>query len=44
MSTTPETPPPAATPAATTEDRTVAILTYITLIGFIVAIVLHGSK
>ncbi len=38
MSTTPETPPPA------TEDRTVAILTYLTLIGFIIAIVMHGSK
>ena len=43
MSTTPETP--AAAPAvASTEDRTVAILSYITLIGFIVAIVMHGSK
>jgi len=38
MSTTPETPPPA------TEDRTVAILAYITIIGFIIAIVMHGSK
>ena len=26
------------------EDRTVAILSYITLIGFIIAIVMHGSK
>lgn len=26
------------------EDRTVAILSYITLIGFIVAIVMHGNK
>ena len=33
--------PPAA-PA--TEDRTVAILAYITIIGFIVAIVMHSSK
>jgi len=41
MSTTPETPPP-ATPA--TEDRTVAILTYVTIIGFIIAIVMHSSK
>jgi len=40
MSTT-DTPPPAA---ATTEDRTVAILAYITLIGFIIAIVMHSSK
>lgn len=36
-----DTPPPAA---ATTEDRTVAILAYITLIGFIIAIVMHSSK
>ncbi len=33
-----DTPPPVA------EDRTVAILTYITIIGFIIAIVLHSSK
>ena len=39
MSTTPETPP-----VASTEDRTVAILTYLTIIGFIIAIVMHGSK
>jgi uncharacterized membrane protein len=33
------------TPASTTtEDRTVAILTYVTVIGFIIAIVMHGSK
>lgn len=44
MSNTPETPPPAATPAATTEDRTVAIVSYLTIIGFIVAIILHSNK
>ena len=38
MSTTPETPPSA------TEDRTVAILSYLTIIGFIVALVLHSNK
>ena len=38
---TPDTPPPAA-PA--TEDRTVAILSYLTIIGFIVALILHSSK
>jgi uncharacterized membrane protein len=38
MSTTTETQPLVA------EDRTVAILSYITLIGFIIAIVLHSSK
>lgn len=32
-----------ATPPAT-EDRTVAILTYITIVGFIIAIVMHSSK
>lgn len=36
-----ETPPP-ATPVV--EDRTVAILSYITIIGFIIAIVMHSSK
>ena len=42
---TSETPPPPVTPVApVTEDRTVAILAYITPIGFIVAIVMHGSK
>jgi len=40
---TPETPPVAAA-TSTTEDRTVAILAYITIIGFIIAIVMHGSK
>lgn len=34
--------PPVAAPAA--EDRTVAILAYLTIIGFIVALVLHSSK
>jgi uncharacterized membrane protein len=45
------TPPPAAPTSATappaastTEDKTVAILSYITLIGFIVAIVIHNNK
>lgn len=41
MSTLPETPP--ITPVST-EDRTVAILAYITIIGFIAAIVVHSSK
>lgn len=36
-----ETPPPVSVPA---EDRTVAILTYLTIIGFIIAIVIHSSK
>ncbi len=46
MSNTPETPPPVATPApaGTTEDRTVAIVSYLTIIGFIVAIILHSNK
>jgi uncharacterized membrane protein len=42
MSTTPDTPPPAAAPAK--EDTTVAILAYITIIGFVIAIVMHSSK
>lgn len=41
MSTTPDTPPPAA---AAKEDTTVAILTYITIIGFVIAIVMHSNK
>lgn len=41
----PPTPPAAPAPAApASEDRTVAILAYITIIGFIIAIVMHGSK
>ncbi|GDY20739.1 membrane protein [Verrucomicrobiota bacterium] len=38
MNTPPEIPPPVA------EDRTVAILAYLTLIGFIVAVIMHGNK
>lgn len=40
MSTTPETPPA----VTTKEDTTVALLSYLTPIGFIVAIVMHSSK
>jgi uncharacterized membrane protein len=36
-----ETPPP---PVEVVEDRTVAILSYVTLIGFIIAIVMHSGK
>ena len=39
-----ETPLPPGTPPRTAEDRTVAILAYVTIIGFIIAIVMHGSK
>jgi uncharacterized membrane protein len=35
---------PEATPPPVTEDRTVAILGYITIIGFIVAIVINSGK
>jgi uncharacterized membrane protein len=38
------TPAPIQPQAAVTEDKTVAILSYITLIGFIVAIIIHSSK
>jgi uncharacterized membrane protein len=44
MSNPADTPPPPASSAATTEDRTVAILAYITIIGFIIAIVIHNGK
>ena len=52
MSTPSDTPPPppppvpvaTSLPATGTEDRTVAIVAYITIIGFIIAIVMHGSK
>lgn len=30
--------------SATTEDKTTAIVSYLTLIGFVVAVVLHGQK
>jgi uncharacterized membrane protein len=43
---TPSSPaePPAPPPPAANEDKTVAILSYITLIGFIAAIVIHSNK
>lgn len=30
--------------SATTDDKTIAIVSYLTLIGFIVAVIMHGSK
>jgi uncharacterized membrane protein len=45
MDTTPPPPPPPLTnevPAS--EDKTVAILSYVTFIGFIVAVILHGNN
>jgi uncharacterized membrane protein len=30
--------------SATTDDKTTAIVSYLTLIGFVVAVVMHGSK
>ncbi|HYC69745.1 MAG TPA: hypothetical protein VEB66_00975 [Opitutaceae bacterium] len=43
-----ENPPPAtATPAPvveTGEDKTVAILSYLTIVGFIIALIMHGQK
>ncbi len=38
------TPPPYAAPGGAPEDKTAAILSYLTVIGFIVAVVLHGQK
>lgn len=35
---------PASDTAPLTDDKTTAIVSYLTLIGFIVAIILHGSK
>jgi len=38
-------PPPAPAPAVTsTEDKTVAVVSYLTIIGFIIALILHGQK
>ena len=37
-------PPPAPVPADGAEDKTIAIIAYITLIGFIIALVMHSSK
>jgi uncharacterized membrane protein len=42
--TPPPPPPPLSTSGVVTEDRTVAILAYVTIIGFIIAIVIHSSK
>ena len=47
MDTVPPPPPPLqpiVPVASSSEDKTVAILAYLTLIGFIVAVVMHGSK
>ncbi len=43
----PPTTPPSSTPSAPApggEDKTVAIIAYLTLIGFIVAIIIHMNK
>jgi uncharacterized membrane protein len=36
--------PAAAAPAVANEDKTVAIVSYLTLIGFIIAIIIHNNK
>ena len=36
--------PPASLNPPTTDDKTAAIVSYLTLIGFIVAVILHGSN
>ncbi len=41
---TPPPPEPSPAPVLATEDKTVAIVSYLHLIGFIIAIVLHGNK
>ncbi len=43
METTPIAPPPINAPA-TTEDKTVAIVAYLTLIGFIAAAIINSNK
>ena len=40
--TPPQTPTPP--PATTGEDKTVAIVSYLTLIGFIAAVIIHSNK
>jgi len=42
MDTTPTPVPPSE--VAASEDKTVAIVCYLTLIGFIVAVIIHGNK
>ena|SRR5687768_5832574 len=42
--TPPPPPPPLAHEASASEDKTVAILSYVTFIGFIVAVILHGNN
>ena len=37
-------PTPTAAPPSATEDKTVAIVAYLTLIGFIAAIIIHSNK
>jgi len=44
MDNTTPAPAPIQPPSATTEDKTVAIISYLTIIGFIVAIIMHSSK
>ena len=36
--------PAAPMDSATTEDKTTAIVSYLTLIGFIAAVIIHGNK
>lgn len=37
-------PPSPSSAAAAAEDKTVAIVSYLTIIGFIIAIIMHSSK
>lgn len=37
-------PAPVPTEVVSTEDKTVAILSYLTIIGFIIALIMHGQK
>ena len=42
--TTPVSPEPVPSSAPLAEDKTTAIVAYLTLIGFVVAVILHGNK
>jgi uncharacterized membrane protein len=44
MDTSPPPPPATSAPAPAPDDKTIALLAYLTIVGFIIAIVMHNSK
>jgi len=44
MENTPPTAPPPPNSVGTSEDKTVAIISYLTLVGFIIALVMYGTN